>query len=686
MSTRPGLTVGDLPPDSAAAGELPVLSLGPAELADFGAATDREWLLTNGIGGFASGTVAGSNTRRYHGLLIAALTPPLGRTLLVSKVDARATYLDATVALTSNEYADGTIDPDGLAQLSSFQLEGTIPVWQYGVADALIEQRVWLAHGENTAYLRFSLLRASAPLTLTLWPFVAYRDYHSHQHGQGWQFDVRADGGRCDVLAFAGAKPLTICADRGAFAARGDWFWNFQHRAEAVRGLDAQEDLVRAAELTVTLAAGESVTLTFSIEASPQAAQAALAAQYRRQHALLAAVPGQHPAAIHRLILAADQFVVGRGAAGAAADAAGKTLIAGYPWFGDWGRDTMIALPGLTLSTQRHDVAAQILLTYAQHVSEGMLPNRFPDADEAPEYNTVDATLWYFHAVDAYIQSSGDRDLAIALYPVLNDIIDWHVRGTRYGIKADDDGLLRAGEPGVQLTWMDARVGDHVITPRIGKPVEINALWYRALCVTANLADAANDPVRARALRERASRAAGAFAARFWCADHGYLFDVVDGPEGNDAALRPNQIVALAIAPELLPVEQARQVVQVCARQLWTANGLRSLAPSAVQYAPYYRGGPAQRDSVYHQGTVWGWLLGPFAEAHYHAFGDKDAALSYLCGIFKHLDEAGLGSISEIFDGAPPHRPHGCFAQAWSVAEVLRVYLDLSSGRAAAGD
>jgi predicted glycogen debranching enzyme len=362
-------------------------------------------------------------------------------------------------------------------------------------------------------------------------------------------------------------------------------------------------------------------------------------------------------------------------------------VIAGYPWFGDWGRDTMIALPGLTLATGRPEIAASVLRTFGAFVSQGMLPNRFPDAGETPEYNTVDATLWYFVAIDQYLAATGDRQLVAELYPVLLDIVEWHRRGTRFGIHMDGDGLLAAGEPGVQLTWMDAKVGDWVVTPRIGKPVEINALWYRALVVMQSFAALLGD---ARAEREFATLAGAAlhsFRHRFWLPERGYLADVVDGPTGeldrrnrrSDASLRPNQIFAVALDKNLLEHEQARAVVDVCAQRLWTPLGLRSLAEREHEYVGTYRGGPRERDGAYHQGTVWSWLLGPFALAHYNVYGDAAAARAWLRGIESHLKQACVGNVSEIFDGDAPHRPEGCFAQAWSVAEVLRAWVEIGA-------
>jgi len=521
-------------------------------------------------------------------------------------------------------------------------------------------------------------VRASAPLALTARPFCTYRDYHGQTRGAGWTLGTAPLPRGCEVRAFDGARPYRLEVDRGSFEPAPSWYWSFKLRAETARGLDDREDLFVPGEFHAELHAGETVTLRLAMGAGDAAPQAFAAERQRQQSLLATAGATAEPEWIQQLVLAADQFIVRRGVTNAG------SVIAGYPWFGDWGRDTMIALPGLALATGRHDVARNVLRTFAQFVSEGMLPNRFPDAGEAPEYNTVDATLWYFHALDEYLAATGDRALVRELYPVLRYIIDAHVRGTRYGIRVDDDGLLHAGKPGVQLTWMDAKIGDWVVTPRIGKPVEINALWYRALVAMESFAALQEDGLAERRYAQLASSALRSFRRRFWSNERGYLADVVDGPQGaTDYTLRPNQIFAVALDAGLLEREQARSVVDVCARELWTPVGLRSLAAREPGYARLYTGGPRERDAVYHQGTVWAWLLGPFALAHFSAYGDARAACAYLAGIEPHLREACIGQIGEIFDGDAPHRPEGCFAQAWSVAEVLRAWRAIGAAQIA---
>jgi predicted glycogen debranching enzyme len=658
---------------------LPLIELGRGELATFAAAAEREWLVTNGLGGYASGTLGGARTRRYHGLLVAALRPPVERTVLVAKLDATAQYHGQAIALGTNEYADGTLDPRGFERLERFRLEGQTPVWEYVLGDALLEQRVTMVQGENTTLVSLKLVRASAPLGLVLRPFCTYRDYHSQTRGAGWTLGAAPLPRGCEIRAFEGATPYRLEIDRGSFVPAPSWYWSFALRAETARGLDDREDLFVPGEFRARLEQGETVALRLAT-APGEMSTKAFDAERRRQAQLIAtAGAAAEPDWIRQLVLAADQFIVRRGSAGA-----GRTVIAGYPWFSDWGRDTMIALPGLALTTARHDVARSVLATFAEFVSEGMLPNRFPDAGEAPEYNTVDATLWYFHALDEYLAATGDRSLVAGLYPKLLAIIEAHLTGTRYRIHAESDGLLYAGEPGVQLTWMDAKVGDHVITPRIGKPVEINALWYRALVVMESFAAQTGDKLGERRFAQLAGNALRSFRRRFWSNEHGYLADVVDGPAGAaDYSLRPNQLFAVSLDPGLLEPEQARAVVDVCARELWTPVGLRSLGARESEYAGRYRGGPRERDAVYHQGTVWSWLLGPFALAHWNVYRDATAAAAYLRGIAPHLREGCIGQINEIFDGDAPHRPEGCVAQAWSVAEIVRAWRKIAAARVA---
>jgi predicted glycogen debranching enzyme len=659
-----------------------MFQLGRGVCGNFERAIEREWLVTNGMGGYASGTVGDLNTRRYHGLLMAALSPPAGRTLLVAKVDAMVRYGGKIYHLSCNEFVDGTVTPHGYLYLESFFLDGTVPVWHYALADALIEKRVLMTPGQNTTYLNFRVLRASDTLEFELTPLCTYRDYHSHSHGV-WDMHLREIANGFEVHAFQGARPYRVMCDGAKFIADPVWHWNFKHRLETARGLDDSEDLFCPGRFTVALDEGQDATLVISAEsASPENFAVASAQIHKSSQALLAALPADAPRWIRQMALATDPFIVDRYRDG---HPAGKTVIAGYPWFGDWGRDTMIALPGLTLALQRFDMAASILRTFAAYISEGMLPNRFPDHGETPEYNTVDATLWYFYAVDQYTRRSGEIGLAKELYPVLADILAWHRKGTRYGIKVDvRDGLLAAGGDGTQLTWMDAKIGDWAVTPRIGKPVEVNALWYNALAIMADLSTQLGKKKSADEYRKAAAQVRSSFQ-RFWNSEQNYLYDLIDGTEGApdsdgrkvDSRLRPNQIFAVALPNSPLDGEQQKAVVDVCARELLTSHGLRSLARNQPGYVSYYQGNPMQRDAAYHQGTVWAWLIGPFVDAHYRVYRNVDKARSFLEPLGLHLSEACVGNVSEIFDAEPSFTPRGCFAQAWSVAEVLRAWLDL---------
>lgn len=640
-------------------------------------AETREWLVTNGIGGYASGTIAGMLTRRYHGLLMAALQPPLGRTLLVAKIDETAEYdgiypqSGRFFPLFANRWAGGSLEVEGPRHLNQFHLEGTTPVWTYGLGNALLEKRIWMQQGANTTYIQYRLVRATGPMSIEAKAFVNYRDYHNTTIMDDWdgEAEIEPVPNGLRLTMFDDAAPFYLLSDAADIIPQYDWYEDFFLSIEEYRGQpDVTEDHLYAALIRFTLRPGESVTLAATTE--PEASldgDAAYAERRAYEQRLLA--QANLPAEAARLVLAADQFVVQRPTA---KDPNGRSIIAGFPWFSDWGRDTMIGLPGLTLVTGRPHTAAGILRTYAQFVDQGMIPNRFPDAGERPEYNTVDASLWYFEALRAYHAATGDDALVRELFPVLADIIRWHRRGTRYSIQMDPaDGLLSAGEPGIQLTWMDAKIDEWVVTSRIGKPVEINALWYNALCIMAAFAQLLDED--ATPYQELAQRVEVGFG-RFWYEKMGYCYDVVDGPDGNDGSLRPNQLLAISLPYSPLPPAQQRSALDACARHLLTAHGLRSLSPDDKNYVGVYGGNRTKRDGAYHQGTVWAWLIGPFVSAHLRVYQNRAQARSYLKPLLHHLRDHGVGHISEIFDGDPPFTPRGCFAQAWSIAEVLRAW------------
>jgi len=646
------------------------------------AAEAREWLVTNGIGGYASGTIAGGITRRYHGLLVAALQPPVGRVHLVAALDEIVRYGSAEFALATHRWVGDAVEPKGFQYIEGFRLDGATPVWTYALGDARLEKRAWMQQGTNTTYVQYRFVQGSAPIEMELKALVNYRDFHASTHAGDWKMLVDAVEDGVRILAFDGAAPFYLKSTEAACEARHEWYRDCFLPAERARGLDDREDHLFAALFRAKLRAGESFTIALTTEETA-ALDGELARAQRAAHeakivdawnAQGKAISAGSPEWLRQLVLAADQFLVKRALPG---EPDGRSVIAGYHWFGDWGRDTMIALPGLTLATGRAEVARQILLAFAKYVDGGMLPNNFPDAGGKPEYNTVDAALWYFEAVRQYCAATRDTQTLKNLFPVLVGIVDAHVKGTRYQIHVDPaDGLLYSGQAGVQLTWMDAKVGDWVVTPRTGKAVEINALWINALETMAQLTRELKSS--SDAYQTLSSKAKEGFR-KFWNAERQCCYDVIDAPGlGNDASLRPNQILAVSLPISPLTPEQQKAVVDICAAQLLTPYGLRSLAPGETGYQEHYAGGPRERDAAYHQGTVWAWLLGPFALAHHRVYGDHVAAMSLLEPLGAAIQRYGLGTLGEIFDGEAPFAPKGCIAQAWSVGEVLRAWVDLA--------
>jgi len=638
-------------------------------------AEQREWLVTNGIGGFASGTVSGNLTRRYHGLLLAALHPPVGRTQMVAKFDETARYDGAEYPLSTNRWVSGAIEPKGYLNIESFHLEGTTPVWQLAIGDALLEKRIWMQQGENTTFVQYSLIRAGNALELECKALVNYRDYHSTTHADNWQMQVENIGHGLKVTAFDGATPFYLSSREASIEARHDWHRDFFLPLEQYRGLDTSEDHLLAGVFRLQLQQGQSATIVLSTNSDAALdGMKSLDERKRMECSLLAVwentskLASPTPGWIEQLVLNANQFIVKRELPG---EPEARSIIAGYHWFGDWGRDTMIALPGLLITTGHFGTARIVLLAFARYVDRGMLPNNFPDAGGTPGYNTVDAALWYFEAVRQYFEATHDAETIVRLFPALSEIIEAHIKGTRYNIHVDpSDGLLYAGEEGVQLTWMDARVGSKVITPRIGKPIEINALWYNSLRTMVSLAPVAGNS--AGPFRNLADKVKTGFA-KFWDDTHGCCYDVIDAPGiGNDASLRPNQIFAVSLPESPLSASQQKSVVDVCARHLLTSHGLRSLATGVSYYDGHYGGSPQHRDGIYHQGTVWGWLIGPFVLAHLGVYKNPEMARRILEPMGNQITTAGLGTLSEIFDGDAPFHPRGCIAQAWTVGEVLR--------------
>lgn len=674
--------------------EIPSFVRLPREVcSDLKSATQDEWLVTNGLGGYASATATGLLTRRYHGLLVAALAPPARRTLLVAKVDETAILGSECFDLGANRWADGAIAPQGQQYLESLRLERSIPVWTYCFGDAALEKRVWMQHGANTTYVQY-LLRAPQSVQLAVKVLINYRDFNGLTRAADWRMGVEPVGNGLEVIAFNGATPFFLRSAEAAAEIPSEalagalWFLNYDLSDESARGYDHVEDHLHAATFRVTLEPGASATLVFSV--TPDASlngEHALAAEQARERDLIARsnFPPQTPDSLRQLALAADQFLV---QAERFRVSEGARIIAGYPWFGVWSRDTLISLPGLTLGTGRPEIARGMLRTFAGLLDQGMLPNFFPDDTSKPEFNSVDAPLWFIEALRQYAETTLDFDLVQDLLPAVCSIIANYSAGSRFGIHVDArDGLLFAGEaatpqsPATNLTWMDARINGVPVTPRVGKPIEINALWLNALNTLADFSrhfgtGAARDSEKK--FRDAADRVRTNFS-RYWNAERNCCFDVIDGPNGNDAAIRPNQIFAVSLPLSGLGPEQRRSVVETCARELLTPVGMRTLSPDDPDYRGRYQGTQAERDRAYHQGTIWPWLLGPFVTAYMKVYKDRAAAERMLDSATSQISRGGLGSISEICDGDAPFTPRGCIAQAWSVAELLRTWRAISA-------
>jgi predicted glycogen debranching enzyme len=647
------------------------MQLSPDITTNLSKALACEWLETNRLGGWASSTVAGAHTRRYHGLLVAATQPPVGRMVLLSKLEETLLLEHERVELGCNLFP-GAVHPRGHTFLQSFALD-PFPTFTYATADLRLRKTVALLEGEHTLLIVYELERAPAPLSLELRPFFAGRDYHHLLRADdSIQRNAHFAEGVLSFQPYPDQPTIHLLVPGASFAPAPDWYYNFEYPREAERGLDYREDLFTCGVLHCTLEAGGKLEIIASTQnpSGRKAAQLLQEERLRRENRPVPQVGKDDPLA-RQLARAADQFLVRR-------DGQLHTILAGYHWFTDWGRDTMIALPGICLVNGRHAEARSIFQAFAAHVSEGMIPNRFPDAGEEPEYNTVDATLWFFAALYKYLHYTDDYEFVRAeLWPILQDIIAWHRRGTRYGIRLEADGLLSAGVDGVQLTWMDAKVGDWIVTPRQGKPVEINALWYNALCIMAHLARHFGEQEKEREFQHQAECTGQSFGELFWNEAENCLFDVIDA-DWRDPAIRPNQIFALSLPFPLLSGTRAHQVFEAVDHHLFTPRGLRSLSPADPAYRSHYGGSPHERDGAYHQGIVWGWLLGPFITVLVRLHGEKgrQRARQIVHDLEPHLSEAGLGSFSEIFDAEPPFAPRGCVAQAWSVAEVLRAYCE----------
>ena len=663
------------------------------ELLDFSTAVQNEWLETNGLGGWSGSSVIGAHTRRYHGLLVAAIVPPTDRMVLLSKLDETIVTGDQRIELGVNLYAGYTIHPQGHQYLNKFSKE-IFPQWEYEADGIVLNKTIAMIHGENTVVIIYEVKKATNPFTLELLPLMAATGYHSLAHeGPQMHWDASFNNeifhnkpdGKTDVY---------IHVPGSSFQHIPRWFKNFEYSVEQYRGLDYSEDLFNHGVFSVKLKQGDSLGIIVSTDnPAGRNAHELFSQESRRRRLLFSNQPDDE--LTRQLVLAADQFIVKRNikssdsreipSLGGDSGEAGATVIAGYHWFTDWGRDTMISLPGLCLSTGRFDDAKKILAAFAASVDKGMLPNRFQDYGEDPEYNNVDGTLWYFIAVFKYLQATGDKEFVLnKILPVLKEIIDWHFKGTRYNIKVETDGLLFAGEHGQQLTWMDARIGDWVVTPRMGKAVEIQALWYNALKIFSELLKLNEQEHDAFVVNLSAEKAKNNFSRLFWFKEGNYLYDVIDENGNPDSSLRPNQLFAISLPFKLIDGGSAISVLKIVEEKLYALPGLKSLPNKDARYIPHYGGDSWHRDSSYHQGTAWSWLLGPYVDAIISepkfigsdGLSGKEKALKVIDDFKYHLNEACIGSVSEIFDAEPPHHPRGCVAQAWGVAEVLRIIKD----------
>ena len=651
---------------------------------------EQEWLATNGLGGYASGTVSGAATRRFHGYLVAALPAPRGRVMYFNQLSEHVVDSNGDRVLLSG---DNTMDN---LPLIEFRLDMGLPVWIYEIGSTRLEKRLVLPHLRNTVCISWSLLAGSETITLYLRPAINFRPHEGFLADfSAAPYRINVDRNRYEVSAAIDLPSLKWILDGGESRFVPDELVTQDHyyAMESDRGYDSLGVLWSPGQFVAHLAPGESFTLVASCEDWHTVTSATPSERYqaeltRRHHLLLWAPPEVRTGVGGELVLAADQFIVtpmGRASA-AADDLAGddssleihftRTIIAGYPWFTDWGRDTMISLEGLTLTTGRFNEAREILHRFAHCIRDGLIPNLFPEGKSEGLYHTADATLWFFHAVDRYVEVTSDRQILKTVLPKMVDIVNHHLNGTRFNIHVDpNDGLLVQGAPGYQLTWMDAKVGDWVVTPRRGKAVEINALWYNALCLVAGWLRSDGQAEEAQRMADHADRARLSFNQRFWYPLGSHLYDVIDGEQGVDAACRPNQILSISLRYPILNQEHWTCVMRTVTEQLLTPLGLRTLAPNHVDYRATYRGDVRARDAAYHQGTVWPWLMGPFIDAWLKVYpGERQTARRFLQGFDGHLNFACVGSISEIFEADPPFHPRGCVAQAWSVAEVLRCW------------
>ncbi len=652
--------------------------------------TGREWLVTNGLGGYSCGTVAGALTRRHHALLVAALGKEQGRTAMLSRMDEELIlHSGKKCRLGSEDHPRKDPDLPHAPHLSEFRLEDGLPLWIYEMDDGtVLEKRLLMVHLQNTIHITYTLKKGSGVCKLHLRPYIQFRGHNSaFENGISDDYTLVARQNRFEIISPARYPSLKLTTEGvpSSMSLDGGVVREVIHRVEADRGYDSVGQFWIPGHMSAQLSQGDSVTLIASAEEwetvlALTADEARQTEMLRRRRLLEEAVPNARGGMAAELVLAADQFIispVGRVTDAVRTHASGdevKSVIAGYHWFTDWGRDTMISLEGLTLVTGRYEEAGWILRTFSHYIRDGLIPNLFPEGEQEGLYNTADATMWFFHALDRYLHYTKDKSTLEQLYDTLADVIEYHLKGTRFGIGVDsEDGLLYQGAPGLQLTWMDAKVDDWVVTPRRGKAVEINALWYNALCLMEKWAVQEKTQDAANYYRELAEKVKRSFNRKFWNESRECLFDVIDGADEEKELVRPNQIFAVSLPYPVLDPAKWKPVVDSVREHLLSPVGLRSLRPGSPNYAPRYFGNLRMRDAAYHQGTIWGWLIGPFVDAYMKVYpDDHEETRRLLQGFDHHLSEACIGSISEIFDADSPFVPRGCVAQAWSVAEVLR--------------
>jgi len=662
----------------------PILKIPVKTAEDF---IGKEWLVTNGLGGYASGSLAGVNTRRHHGLFIPNLPAPRGRTMMLPYLEEKVMVGVEYVSLGGVEYSDRQIDAPGFSFLKEFRLDWQTPVWTFEVNGQVLEKRILMPYGNNTVYVSYSLVKGKS-LEVQVRPYCGCRKHDSILgYPYTWPFNVTHKENNYEVAAFEGAPVMRMtCKPFSAtFIPQSQLIKNIFYRQEFNRGLDCTENIFSPGSFYFTIQEGQTIYFLASAEPWESLEDdpgSIFEMELQRRKKLLSLAKGNENHLITaQLTLAADQFIIlprTRNQKEVLIDSSlerVRTVIAGYHWFTDWGRDTMISLEGLTLCTGRHEEAKAILLTFGHYVRNGLLPNHFPEGERTAIYNTVDATFWYFHAIDRYFQYTQDKEVLETLYPTLQSIIAEHIKGTEFWIHMDQaDGLITAAAEGFQLTWMDAKVDEWVVTPRRGKPVEIQALWYNALKLMESWSSTLGKS--GDVYTELANRVAVSFNQRFWFQEGGYLYDVVDTEKGDDASLRPNQIMAVSLRFPVLEQKFWKPVVDVVEAKLLTPLGLRTLDQADRRYHGHYEGSLWDRDAAYHQGLVWTWLIGPFFDAYKKIYNEPEKVKGLLQAFEPHLQQAGVGTISEIFDGDDPFMPRACIAQAWSVAEVLRCFMD----------